>query len=133
VCNGNAQIDTAALLRSAAERVATGLVTAIYPIQVAAVQSDGVIVLNYGEGTVQPGQVLGVYIKGGAIIDPATGEAIGNDEQKLGYIRITDVTGRISKAVAHGTLASAPAIGTIARPASAADLKSLSNQKKKKK
>ncbi len=31
-CGGSAQVDTSLLLRSAAEKVATGLVTAIYPI-----------------------------------------------------------------------------------------------------
>lgn len=131
-CGGTGQIDAGALLRSAAEKVATGLVTAIYPIQIAAVQSDGTIVLNYGEGTVQPGQVLGVYAKGNAIIDPATGEALGNDEQKLGFIRITDVNGRLSKAVAYVPFAAAPPVGSIARPASAADLQALGNSRKKK-
>ena len=44
------QIDAAALLRSAADNVATDLVTTIYPIQIAAVEPDGTIVLNYGQG-----------------------------------------------------------------------------------
>ncbi|HYD36956.1 MAG TPA: CsgG/HfaB family protein [Allosphingosinicella sp.] len=132
VCNGNAQVDTGALLRSAAEKIATALVTTIYPIQIAAVQGDGTIVLNYGEGTVQPGQVYGIYAKGSAIIDPATGEMIGNDEQKLGFIRITDVTGRISRAVAHVPFTTPPAVGAIARPASAGDLQALNGKKKKR-
>ncbi len=131
VCNGNAQIDTGALLRSAAEKVATALVTTIYPIQIAAVQGDGTIVLNYGEGTVQPGQVFGVYIKGRAIIDPATGEMIGNDEQKLGFIRITEINGRISRAVAHVPFSTVPPVGSIARPASPGDLQALKSKKKK--
>ncbi|HEY0147788.1 MAG TPA: CsgG/HfaB family protein [Allosphingosinicella sp.] len=131
-CQGNAQVDAGALLRSAAEKVATELVTAIYPIQVAAVQGDGVFVLNYGEGTVQPGQVFGIYTKGVAIMDPATGEPIGHDEQKLGFIRVTDVNGRISKAVAQAPLSASPPVGAIVRPASAADLKILANPKKKK-
>lgn len=132
VCNGNAQVDTGALLRSTADKIASALVTTIYPIQVAAVQVDGTIVLNYGEGTVLPGQVLGIYAKGRAIMDPATGELIGNDEQRLGFIRITDVNGRISKAVAHVPFASSPSVGSIVRPASAADLKALNASKKKK-
>jgi hypothetical protein len=66
-----------------------------------------------------------------AIIDPATGEMIGNDEQKLGFIRITDVTGRISRAVAHAPFASTPPVGSIARPASPGDLQALKSKKKK--
>ena len=132
VCNGAAQVDVGALLRSSAEKIATALVTAIYPIQIAAVQADGTIVLNYGEGTVKPGQVLGVYAKGQAIIDPATGEAIGNDERKLGFIRITEINGRISRAVAQVPFATVPPVGSIARVATPADLQALSNDKKKK-
>jgi hypothetical protein len=131
-CGANGQIDAGALLRSAAEKVATGLVTAIYPIQIAAVQSDGTIVLNYGEGTLQSGEVLGVYAKGNAIIDPATGEAIGNDEQKLGFIRVVDVTGRISRAVAYVPFTASPPVGSIARPATQADLQILGNTRKKR-
>jgi hypothetical protein len=119
-------------LRAAAERVATGLVTAIYPIQIAAVQGDGTMVLNYGEGTVQAGQVLGLFTKGQVIIDPATGEPLGNDEQRIGFIRVTEVTGRMSKAVAHTPFPATPAVGSIARFASASDLSALSGDKKKK-
>jgi len=132
VCGGTGQVDVAALLRSAAEKVASGLVTAIYPIQVAAVQADGTIVLNYGDGTVQAGQIYAIYTKGRSIIDPATGEAIGNDEQRVGFIRVTDVNGRISRAVAHVPFAAAPMVGSIARLANPADLQALSKDRKKR-
>ncbi|HEY1604755.1 MAG TPA: CsgG/HfaB family protein [Allosphingosinicella sp.] len=131
-CGGSGQIDAGALLRSAAEKVASGLVTAIYPIQIAAVQTDGTIVLNYGEGTVQANQVFGIYSKGNAIIDPATGDAIGNDEQKLGFIRIVDVSGRLSRAVAVSPFASPPPIGSIARLANPSDLQALNGTRKRR-
>lgn len=131
-CGPDAQVDSAILLRSAAEKVATGLVTTIYPIQIASVQADGVIVLNYGEGAVQPGAVMGVYTKGEAIVDPATGEVIGNNESRIGFIRVTDVTGRISKALAASDFAYAPTVGSIVRPATTADLAALSGKKKKR-
>lgn len=131
-CGGSAQIDLAVLLRSAAEKVASGLVTSVYPIQIASVAGDGTIVLNYGEGTVLPGALLAVYSKGAAVIDPATGETIGNDETKLGFIRITEVNGRISKALAVSPFTTAPAIGSIVRPATVADAAALNKPVKKK-
>jgi curli biogenesis system outer membrane secretion channel CsgG len=118
---GDGQIDTATLMRGAADKVATALVTSIYPIQVAAVQPDGSVVLNYGEGALVPGAVLGVYAKGAAIVDPATGESIGSSETKLGYVRVTEVTGRISKAIPISQFSGAPAVGSIVRPANPAD------------
>ena len=77
-CGTDGQVDTAILFRSAADKIATGLVTAIYPIQVAAVQSDGVIVLNYGEGAIVPGAVMGLCTKGAPITirRPATSSAV---------------------------------------------------------
>lgn len=122
-CGGDAQIDSTQLLRSAADRVAMGLLTSINPIQIAAVQADGMVVLNYGEGTVQPGSVYAVFAKGESIRDPSTGEVIGNDETLLGLIQVSAVTGRISKAQMLGAFAYKPAAGSIVRPVSEAEAK----------
>lgn len=131
-CDGNGEVNTAALMRAAADKVATGLVTAIYPVQIAAVQADGTIVLNYGEGAIQPGAVMGVYSKGAVIRDPATGEVIANDETKLGYIRVTDVGNRVSKAEMASVFATPPQIGAIVRPASAAELQALAKPQRRR-
>lgn len=125
-------IDAAALFRSAADKVAGGLVTTIYPVQIAAIQPDGVIVLNYGEGSITPGAVMGVYSKGAAIRDPATGEVLANDEVQMGYIQVTAVTGRVSRAVPITMFSSTPAIGSIVRPASNAEIDRLNKAQKHK-
>ncbi|HTK34938.1 MAG TPA: CsgG/HfaB family protein [Caulobacteraceae bacterium] len=130
-CGGQAQIDKAVLMRSAADKVATALVTTIYPIQIAAVQGDGVLVLNYGEGAVQPGAIFGVYAKGDVIRDPASGEVIASNETKLGFIKVTEVTGRVSRAATISQFAAAPQIGAIVRPASAEDVQALSKQQRR--
>jgi hypothetical protein len=132
VCDGSSPIDAAGLMRAAADKVATGLVTTIYPIQIAAVQGDGTIVLNYGEGSVLPGSIMTVFSKGQAIIDPATGEKLGNDETELGNIQVTAVTGRISKAVAIGGFAGAPPVGSIVRPATEMEIDALKRRGKKR-
>lgn len=124
-CSGTAQIDTSVLLRSAADKIAAGIVTAIYPIQIATVQADGVYILNYGEGSVQPGATMSVFTKGEEFVDPATGEKLGNNETLLGLIRITDVTARFSKALPVAGFATAAPIGAIVRTATAADLQTF--------
>ena len=125
VCNGVSQIDVPVLLRAASERIAGTLVTAIYPIQIAAVQPDGTLILNYGDGTLQAGNVMTVYARGQAIRDPATGNVIGNDETKLGWIRVNEVTGRMSRASVVGGFTTPPAVGAIVRPASQEDIQAL--------
>jgi curli biogenesis system outer membrane secretion channel CsgG len=121
-CGHVAQVDGAALFRTASEKIASGLVTSIYPIQVAAVQPDGQIVLNYGDGVVQVGEFVALFTKGTPIKDPSTGEVIANDETQLGYARIVSVSGRISRAVPASPMSAPPPVGTIARPAKAEDV-----------
>lgn len=121
-CGGEAQVDLSALLRSAADKTATGLLTTMYPIMVAAVQGDGEMVLNYGESAVQPGAVMAVHSKGADIRDPQTGEVIGSDEATLGLIRVTDVQPRLSHAVAASAFASPPPVGSLVRPATSDEL-----------
>lgn len=131
-CEGKSNIDAALLMRSASEKVAGGLVTSIYPIQVAAVQADGTVVLNYGEGAVQPGAVMAVYVRGQEIRDPTTGEVLGSDEAKLGLIRITALTGRTSRAALTAPFSSAIPVGALVRPATATEMKEAARTGKRK-
>ena len=126
VCNGQSQIDVPLLLRGAAERIAGALVTAIYPIQIAAVQGDGTFILNYGDGTLAAGAILALYSRGQPIRDPTTGQIIGNDETKLGLIRVNEVSGRMSRASAVSIFAVPPPVGTVARAASEEEVRSVS-------
>ncbi|HYF23033.1 MAG TPA: CsgG/HfaB family protein [Caulobacteraceae bacterium] len=132
-CGGRqGDIDTSALLRAAAEKVAAGLVTAIYPVQVAAVQEDGTLTLNYGEGTLKPDQIMTVFSKGKVIRDPATGEVLANEEVHLGYIKVASVTGRVSRALPMSVFAQPPPVGSIVRPATPAEVQALLKPKKRK-
>jgi hypothetical protein len=96
--------------------VAADLVTSIYPIQIAAVEADGTVVLNYGTGTVQPNVAYAVYTPGRSIRDPATGHALGTEETRLGYVRVSEVSARMSRARPIGALT--PQVGALLRPAS---------------
>lgn len=116
VCGGGAQIDSSALLRGAADNIATGLSTSIYPILVATVQGDGTIILNYGEGAVERGEFLMLYGEATEIPDPSGTGMIRIDGEEIGAIQITDVQTAFSRALPVTDLAYAPAIGTIARP-----------------
>ncbi len=124
-CGGQAQVDLAALLRSAADKTATGLLTTMYPIMIAAVQSDGTMVLNYGESAVQLGSIMAVHAKGEDIRDPQTGEVIGSNEALLGLIRISEVLPRMSRATPAMPFASAPPVGSLVRPATSDEMARL--------
>jgi curli biogenesis system outer membrane secretion channel CsgG len=95
---GVPQVNATELFRSAADRVAAGLVTTVYPIKVANAQSDGTLMVNYGEGTLKVGDYVTVFRTGEPVIDPDTGKAIGSSEERLGIAEITDVQSSFSKA-----------------------------------
>lgn len=124
-----AQVDLSSLLRSAADKTASGLLTSMYPIMIAAVQGDGAMVLNYGESAVQVGSIMAVHSKGAEIRDPDTGEVIGNDERTLGLIRITEVQPRMSRAVPESVFTTLPPVGSVVRAATSNEITSLTPQK----
>lgn len=131
-CDGNARVDSSALLRGAAESIATGLVTSIYPIQVAAVQPDGTMILNYGSGSLSPGQVLRLYQKGEPIRDPATGEILASNDVELGLIEVSDVTPKISRARALTEFEFLPPVGSVAQVLSSEETESLKGSGRKR-
>ena len=131
-CSGDASLDTTNMLRSVADQIASGLVTTVYPIQVATVQGDGTIVLNYGDSTLAPGMVMAVYGPSEEIPDPASpGTTIKIDGAKLGFIQVTEVTPRFSKARMLSTFASAPTAGAVVREASPEDAAQAGGKRRK--
>ncbi|WP_301749274.1 CsgG/HfaB family protein [uncultured Erythrobacter sp.] len=132
VCGGGSQIDSAGLFRSAADNVATGLVTTIFPIQVAAIQADGTVILNYGAGALDRGEYLMVYGQTTEIPDPSGTGMIKIDGEKVGAIQITDVQTSFSRAVQVTSFTVPLTVGAVARPVPASDVKALQKPSGKK-
>ena len=130
---GVPQTNATELFRSAADKVATGLVTSVYPIRVAAVQEDGSMVINYGEGTVQTNDFVTLFRPGESIVDPDTGRSLGTSEKRLGIAQVIDVQSgfsKIKKAVGFETPA---AVRDVARPTTDDDFKAYPDAKLKRK
>lgn len=119
---GVPQANATALFRGAADKIATGLVTSVYPIKVANVQGDGTVMLNYGEGAVHLGDYLTVFRPGQQVTDPDTGRVLGTSEEILGILQITDVQNGFSKAKpVAGFAGGPPEPKNVARPSSLDD------------
>ncbi len=132
VCGGGTQIDSAGLLRASADSIATGLVTTIFPIQVAAIQGDGTVILNYGAGALEIGDFLMVYGEATEIPDPSGTGTIKIDGEKIGAIQVTDVQTAFSRAAQVTPFAVPLSVGTVARPVEPAVVKALQKPPKKK-
>jgi curli biogenesis system outer membrane secretion channel CsgG len=86
------------LFSNTATAAATYILEGIYPVKIASVQGDS-LVINRGEGTgINVGGLYEVYAQGEAVKDPDTGDIIGSDETKVGLIEITSVQQKFSKA-----------------------------------
>ena len=86
------------VMRECADSVANLVVSTIYPVKIVSVSKT--VMVNYGSGYLEKGDVLDVFSQGEKIIDPDTGEVLGSEEEKIGRIKITDVQAKFSKAAA---------------------------------
>lgn len=113
---GGGQVNLGVLLRNASRRVANLLVTAVYPMQIAAVQPDGTIILNYGDPFLTTGMVLNLYGPASQVPNPSTGEMMTIDGQILGQVRVIEATQTYARAQPVRRLAVPPQVGGVARP-----------------
>jgi curli biogenesis system outer membrane secretion channel CsgG len=108
------------VLGKAVGRIAEVLVgkvlDAIYPLRVVQVASD-LVTLNRGEGgNFQVGSTFDCFTTGESIVDPDTGDVIGNDETPVGQVTITQIMPKLSKAQpALGATVPANAVCRLAR------------------
>lgn len=73
------------------------------------VQSDGILILNYGNVFFAPGDQLIVYEVGKTFVDPDTGEVLETEETEIGRVEVTQAEARFSRARAiDGASAAVP-------------------------
>ena len=87
------------LADSFSQKVVAVLMSALYPVRVAAVAGDGVIYLNRGrDGGLRRGEVWQVLRPGKRIVDPDSGISLGNTEAKVAEVKLTVVEDNRSQA-----------------------------------
>lgn len=70
----------------------------IFPARVIA-YSNGVVTINRGSGTgIKPGQIWDVRALGEALIDPDTGETLGQEETLIGWVKVIEILPKASRA-----------------------------------
>ena len=70
----------------------------IYPAKVIAYTGDQVTFNRSAETGVERGQVWEVMHAGETLVDPDTGEVLGQEETSIGWVEVTDTTANFSKA-----------------------------------
>ncbi|MCK5565375.1 MAG: hypothetical protein KAJ07_09030 [Planctomycetes bacterium] len=119
------------VMRQSANSIANLIVETIYPIKVVAITKSGIIMLNYGKGFLEKGQHLEVFSQGEGFVDPDTGEMLGNEEELVGEIVISDTQAKFSKATLVTKTADFEK-GMICRKSAASVAKTKEKDEKKK-
>ena len=87
-----------AIARTMAEKIAIHVANVIFPITVL-IKDDSGVMINRGEGGgVAVGDTYNVFALGKQLVDPQTGEVLGNEEVNVGKVQITEVDPKFSKA-----------------------------------
>jgi hypothetical protein len=110
--------------RQLVQRVASQIVDVVserlFPIRIAAVKDDGMVILNQGGGRFAVGDTFEMFKVGPDMTDQATGKSLGRDEAGFGTIRIVKVLPRIAYArLVDGAIGNA-AVGSVCRRVRAA-------------
>lgn len=87
-----------AVSRDMAQKIAIHVTDVIFPMKVL-IKNDKEVTINRGEGAgVTVGDTFNVFALGKQLIDPDTGEKLGNQEVNVGKVKITEVDPKFSKA-----------------------------------
>lgn len=87
------------LFKRAADKAGNAILAGIYPVKIAAVNGNSVI-LNRGRGAgIAAGQIYTIFNLGASITDPDTGEILGSNETEAGTVKIIAVNPKFSSGI----------------------------------
>jgi TolB-like protein len=87
-----------AFITLVANDVVSAIIDCVYPITVAAIQENGLIILNQGGQRMKNGMLLDVFTTGKEIFDNDTGESLGRIESHVATIEVQNVSHTMSAA-----------------------------------
>ena len=85
--------------RVVAARLSESIVTSRIPFKIIQIQSDGTVILNYGDVFLKPGDQLALFDLGEQFVDPDTGEVLGAEETQTGVVQVVAAETKFSKGV----------------------------------
>ncbi len=85
------------LFKRTVNLVGNAILENIYPVKIASVSGKNVV-LNRGKGAgIKVGTIYNVFTQGSQVVDPDTGDVLGNSETEVGQIQVSTVLPRFSK------------------------------------
>lgn len=89
----------------AAEQMAAGIVDAVFPVRIVKI-TENEVYLNEGDARIEVNDTFTVMTQGEALVDPESGQKLGNVEKAAAVIRVTRVEAKFAVAqIIEGTAA----------------------------
>jgi hypothetical protein len=85
-----------AILAIVANEAVAEIIDRLYPMRVASVQENGVVVVNQGGDRISQGMLLDVFTEGEEVFDPDTKESLGKVQNVIATIRVKGVAEKMS-------------------------------------
>ncbi len=104
-----------AFLTLVANDIIEAIIDRVYPVKIAAIQSDGQLILNQGGERMAEGMILDVFSMGEEIIDTDTNESLGRIESLVATIEVQKVSNTMSFATVISGDASKISKGLVCR------------------
>jgi curli biogenesis system outer membrane secretion channel CsgG len=85
-----------AILAIVANEAVSEIIDRLYPMRVASVQENGVVVVNQGGDRISQGALLEVFTEGEEVFDPDTKESLGKVQNVVATIRVKRIAEKMS-------------------------------------
>ena len=79
------------MAKNVSAQMADQFLELVFPVEVISVKGEKVYLNRGKDGGLKTGDVLDIYLKGEALIDPHTGEQLGSAEEFVGKVKVTKV------------------------------------------
>lgn len=104
------------MAKNVSAQMADQFLALVYPVEIISVKGKNVYLNRGKDGGLTSGDVLEVYLKGEALIDPHTGEQLGSAEEYIGKIKVSKVNPKFTIAtIMQDDLQGEMSVGCIVR------------------
>jgi len=104
------------MAKNVSAQMADQFLELVFPVEVISVKGEKVYLNRGKDGGLKTGDVLDIYLKGEALIDPHTGEQLGSAEEFVGKVKVTKVNPKFTIAtILQDKLEGEISVGCIVR------------------
>lgn len=104
------------MAKDVSAQMADQFLALVYPVEIISVKGENVYLNRGQDGGLKVGDILDIYMKGEALIDPHTGEQLGSAEEYVGKVKVAKINPKFTIAsILQDKLEGEMSVGCIVR------------------